>query len=366
MDFTTLTVELLKGLNNITGSYGLAIIALTIIVRAALWPLGFSQQRSMRAMQVLQPKMKQIQERYKNNPQVMQQKMMEFYKEHKFNPMSGCLPLLIQMPIFILLYAALISPQFIQEAGNSHFLFIDRLDKTLKGSAGSSYDGSFSVSSGDRFVVYKNVKIFLGDETIEKNNIIKKNGIEIQGDIKAGETADLKISLNNINLKFDELEKITGAEVEVQNMKTREVENVNFERRDNILAASVPTVAPQETFNWDVLVLILLFAGTMVITQKVMMATNKNVNQDPMQAQMQKMMGTMMPIMIIFMFIIAPIPAGVLLYLVVSNIIQVVQTIVINKQLEAEENAKHIDNKDLSTAKTINPIETKSIETDKK
>ena len=365
MDFTTLTVELLKVLNNITGSYGLAIIALTIMVRAVLWPLGISQQRSMRAMQILQPKMKQIQERYKNDPQTMQKKMMEFYKEHKFNPMSGCLPLLIQMPIFILLYAALISPQFIQEAGNSHFLFIDRLDRTLRGSAGTSYDGAFSVSTGDKFVVYKNVKITIGDETIEKNNIIKKNAVEVQGDVKAGETVDLKISLNDINLKFDELEKISSAQIDIQDMKTREVETVNFERRDNILAASVPTVAPQETFNWDVLVLILLFAGTMIITQKVMMATNKNANQDPMQAQMQKMMGTMMPVMIIFMFIIAPIPAGVLLYLVVSNIIQIIQTVVINKQLEAEDAAKHSD-KDLSEAKTINPIETKTIETDKK
>ena len=365
MDFTTLTVELLKVLNNITGSYGLAIIALTIMVRAVLWPLGISQQRSMRAMQILQPKMKQIQERYKNDPQTMQKKMMEFYKEHKFNPMSGCLPLLIQMPIFILLYAALISPQFIQEAGNSHFLFIDRLDRTLRGSAGTSYDGAFSVSTGDKFVVYKNVKITIGDETIEKNNIIKKNAVEVQGDVKAGETVDLKISLNDINLKFDELEKISSAQIDIQDMKTREVETVNFERRDNILAASVPTVAPQETFNWDVLVLILLFAGTMIITQKVMMATNKNANQDPMQAQMQKMMGTMMPVMIIFMFIIAPIPAGVLLYLVVSNIIQIIQTVVINKQLEAEDAAKHSD-KDLTEAKTINPIETKTIETDKK
>ena len=366
MDFTTLTVELLKVLNNITGSYGLAIIALTIIVRICLWPLGISQQRSMRAMQILQPKMKQIQERYKNNPQEMQRKMMEFYKEHKFNPMSGCLPLLIQMPIFILLYAALISPQFIQEAGNSHFLFIDRLDKTLRGSAGTSYDGAFSVSRGDRFVIYKNVKITMGDETVEKNNLIKKNAVEIQGDIKAGETLDLKISLDNINLKFDELNKISSAQVDVQNMKTREVETVNFDRRDNILAASVPTAEPQETFNWDVLVLILLFAGTMIITQRVMMATNKNANQDPMQAQMQKMMGTMMPVMIIFMFVIAPIPAGVLLYLVVSNIIQVIQTVVINKQLEAEDKLKGTGNTDLSNAKTIKPIETKTIETDKK
>lgn len=365
MDFTTLTVELLKGLNHITGSYGLAIIALTVIVRLCLWPLGVSQQRSMRAMQILQPKMKQIQDRYKNDPQLMQKKMMEFYKEHKFNPMSGCLPLLIQMPIFILLYAALISPQFMQEAGNSNFLFIDRIDKTLRGSAGTSYDGMFSVSQGDRFIVYKNAKIYLGDEVIEKSNIIKKNAVEVQGDIKPGDSIDLKISLNDINLKFDELEKITGADIDIQDMKTREVETVKFERRDNILAASMPTNAPKNEFNIDVLILIILFAVTMIATQKIMMATTKNANQDPMQAQMQKMMGTMMPLMIVFMFVIAPIPAGVLLYLVVSNIIQIVQTVVINKQLEAEDMAKH-GGKDLSEAQVIKPIETKTIETDKK
>ena len=65
MDFTALTVELLKVLNNITGSYGLAIIALTIIVRLCLWPLGVSQQRSMRSMQILQPKIKKMQTRKK-------------------------------------------------------------------------------------------------------------------------------------------------------------------------------------------------------------------------------------------------------------------------------------------------------------
>ncbi len=365
MDFTTLTVELLKGLNNITGSYGLAIIALTIIVRGCLWPLGVSQQRSMRAMQILQPKMKLIQERYKNDPQTMQKKMMEFYKEHKFNPMSGCLPLLIQMPIFIMLYAALISPQFIQEAGNSNFLFINRLDTTLRGTAGTSYDGTFSVSGGDRFIVYKKVKVMLGDEELDNVKIDSKNAIKVQGDIVPGQNIDLKINLDDLNLKYSQLDKITSASIDIQNMKTREVETVNFERHNDILAASMPTNQPQSQFNLDVFILILLFAATMIATQKVMMAANKNVNQDPMQAQMQKMMGTIMPVMIIFMFVIAPIPAGVLLYLVVSNCIQIIQTIVINKQLEAEDNAKH-DVKDLSNAKTINPIETKTIEKDKK
>lgn len=367
MDFTTLTVELLKQLNNITGSYGLAIIALTIIIRCILWPLGVSQQRSMRSMQILQPKIKQIQDRYKNDPQTMQRKMMEFYKEHKFNPMAGCLPLLIQMPIFILLYSALISPQFIQEAGNSHFLFINRLDTTLRGSAGNSYDGVFSVSdAGDRFVVFKKVKVFMGDEELDNVKISSKNAVKVQGDVTPGESLDLKISLDDLGLKYTQLDKVTKAQIEIQNIKTREVENVDFERHDGILAASVPTDQPQSQFHIDVLILIILFSLTMFITQKVMMATNKNVSQDPMQAQMQKTMSTVMPVMIIFMFVIAPIPAGVLLYLVVSNIFQVVQTVSINKQLEAEDNAKHSYNKDISNAKTIQASEIKNIDSDEK
>ena len=334
-----MTVELLKGLNSITGNYGLAIILLTIIVRAALWPLGISQQRSMRSMQLLQPKIKQIQERYKSDPQMAQRKLMEFYKEHKFNPMAGCLPLLIQMPIFILLYAALISPQFIQEAGNADFLFIKRLDTTLRGSAGNSYDGAFSVSGNDKFVIYKKVSILMGDEKLD-NVKINKNAVKVQGAIEAGQSLDLKIDIDDLDLKYSQLEKITGADIDIQNMTTREVETVKFEKRNNILAASYPTVKPQSQFHMDVLILILLFAATMFATQKVMLATSKRVQQDPMQEQMQKMMGTIMPVMIIFMFVIAPIPAGVLLYLVVSNIIQIIQTVVINKQLENEDAQK--------------------------
>ena len=85
MDFTTLTIEALKMLAQFVGNYGLAIVALTIIIRMILWPLNVNQQRSMRQMQTLQPKLKAIQERYKNDPQKMQQKMMEFYKENNIS-----------------------------------------------------------------------------------------------------------------------------------------------------------------------------------------------------------------------------------------------------------------------------------------
>ena len=67
LDFTTLTIEFLKQLSNIFGSYGLGIIALTVIIRLAMWPLNVSQQRSMKTMQQLQPKMKQIQEEFYEN-----------------------------------------------------------------------------------------------------------------------------------------------------------------------------------------------------------------------------------------------------------------------------------------------------------
>ena len=78
MDFITLTIELLKFLSNMFGgNLGIGIILLTIIVRLLMWQLSFSQQKSMRDMQKLQPKMKAIQDRYKSNPEMMQQKLIK-------------------------------------------------------------------------------------------------------------------------------------------------------------------------------------------------------------------------------------------------------------------------------------------------
>jgi len=357
MDFTTLTIDILKMLS-IVGGYGIGIILLTIIIRAAMWPLGVSQQRSMRTMQMLQPKMKAIQERYKSDPQKMQQKMMEFYKEHKFNPMAGCFPLLIQMPIFILLYSTLMSPQFIQMAGDSQFLFIKRLDATLKTTAGISKDGVLGVGKFDTFMTGKTAKVYLEgiEEPLLNVKIEKPNkAIDVQGDLIPGESVDFKISLDNLNLKFSQLAQIERAEIDVMDVQSKETELVNFERKDGILAASVPTVAVESQLHWDVMLLIVLFAITMIFSQKAMMAMNKNAQQDPAQAAMQKSMNTFMPIMLTFTFVIIPIPAGVLLYLIASNCFQVLQTVIINKQLEAEDakKANKIDDDDLANAKQI-------------
>jgi YidC/Oxa1 family membrane protein insertase len=82
-------------------TYGWAIVAITVIIKAVFWPLTQASTRSAKRMQALQPQIKALQEKYKDDPVKAQRKMMEFWKEHKINPMSGCLPTLIQMPVFI-------------------------------------------------------------------------------------------------------------------------------------------------------------------------------------------------------------------------------------------------------------------------
>ncbi|MHB1808357.1 MAG: YidC/Oxa1 family membrane protein insertase [Solirubrobacteraceae bacterium] len=91
--------------NDVLGSsWGLSIIGLTVVVRAVMLPLTFKQFHSMQRLQLLMPEMKQIQERYKEDKQRQQQEMMKFYQENKINPFASCLPLVLQLPVFISLF----------------------------------------------------------------------------------------------------------------------------------------------------------------------------------------------------------------------------------------------------------------------
>lgn len=86
-------------------SFGLAIIVFTVIVRLVLMPLSIKQTKSTAKMGAIQPEMKKVQEKYKNDPQKAQQEVMKLYKENGVNPMGGCLPMLVQMPILFALFA---------------------------------------------------------------------------------------------------------------------------------------------------------------------------------------------------------------------------------------------------------------------
>jgi YidC/Oxa1 family membrane protein insertase len=120
--------------NDIGLSWGASIIGLTVVIRLLILPLTFKQVRSMQALQRLQPEMKKIQQRYKDDKQRQQQAMMEFYKEHQVNPLGSCLPLILQIPFFIGLYQTLRSSGFKAEVGDAgQFFFIPNITKPLTG-----------------------------------------------------------------------------------------------------------------------------------------------------------------------------------------------------------------------------------------
>ena len=99
---------LLRHLNSLVGNFGVAIILLTVVIRGLMFPVAQKGFASMAAMKAVQPKMKEIQERFKDDKQRQQQEIMQLYKDEKVNPLSGCLPMVIQIPVFFALYKVLV------------------------------------------------------------------------------------------------------------------------------------------------------------------------------------------------------------------------------------------------------------------
>ncbi|HBG50180.1 MAG TPA: hypothetical protein DDW90_11950 [Cyanobacteria bacterium UBA9971] len=235
----------------------------------------------------------------------------------------------------------------------------------MRSHAGVSGDKIFGVAEGDTFSTEKIITVYINNKKQEAKIKDPGKAVEIQGNIIPGETVDLKINLESqiTNLKFEEIDKIQKADVPIIDNATKEKENIIFNKRAGLLVAQVSTVKTKSVFHPDVLILVILFGITMFLSQKVMTAGNKNTPADPAQQAMQESMGKMMPIMITGMFIFVPIPAGVLLYMVVSNIIQVIQTVIINKQI-AEENPKKPDVIDIVASEPKNIVEDTNGETE--
>ncbi len=122
---------------NMALGYGIAIILLTFVTRIVILPLSIKQIKSMRALQAYSPQIKELNERYKDDPQRKQREMMRFYQENNINPLASCFPLLLQLPVFFALFSLLRSDAFQEEVlayGDPGFLFIpDLTEKTTGG-----------------------------------------------------------------------------------------------------------------------------------------------------------------------------------------------------------------------------------------
>ncbi|MBA2636674.1 MAG: membrane protein insertase YidC [Solirubrobacterales bacterium] len=137
---------ILVALHDLLGSWGMSIVALTVIIRAVLLPLAVRQYRSMRKLADHGPEMKEIQARHKDDKQRQQQALMEFYKENKINPAASCLPLVAQIPVFLALFYLLQSDLKFEicgergdracgdvQPGSADFLFIPDLTAEATG-----------------------------------------------------------------------------------------------------------------------------------------------------------------------------------------------------------------------------------------
>ena len=114
---------LLDLLYSVINNYGISIIVFTVIVKLCLYPLYIKQTKSTAKMSEVQPKMQALQRKYANDKETLNIKMAELYKEEKFNPMGGCLPMLIQMPIIMGLFALLRNPMMYMNDNSMIFAY---------------------------------------------------------------------------------------------------------------------------------------------------------------------------------------------------------------------------------------------------
>lgn len=335
-------IALLDGLYSILHNYGFAIIALTLIIRIGLWPLSKSQTLSMKKMQELQPKLKQLQDRYKAEPQKLQQEMMKLYQEHKFNPFGGCLPLLIQIPLFLGLYGAINSPMFMAGQDPIFLDFIHLKRAGVYSHAGLSEDGKLTLAEnpeGGIFGIGKDTLVLASDQLTIK----LKNGDEKQvkvPNIHEAVTFPTKL-ISGLPLKFESSYKQLGlegyegnivqAKIRLKNTATTELEDLTFnpKEKETTFKTEIPTVAGKFSIHYDVIVLLIVFLVGMYGMQKQMSA-QAAANANPQQQQMMKMMQ----LVFVFFLIMFPLPAGVLLYMAVNSVFQIVQTWWFNKEAD--------------------------------
>ncbi len=324
---------LLETLKSLVGDYGWAIIALTVLVRLALWPLSKSQMKSMKMMQELQPKMKMLQERYKADPQTLQVEMMKLYKDYKFNPLGGCLPMLVQLPLFIGLYWAISSPHFMTDQDPTFMNIIHLKHTGVVSHSGDSFDGKMSLGeNGGGFLGVGKDKLEAGaDMTISLNDgksfeqklqHANKALVILPKEPRPGVPLTITTTFEKLGLEgYESVAKTIT--LPVVNTGTKETERITFtsKGKGQPLETTLESTPGKTVPHYDVLVLVILFAITMIWSQRMMTSQAASTASDQQQQLMK-----FMPIMFSVFLFIFPIPAGVLLYMDTNSLFQIFQT----------------------------------------
>ncbi len=317
-------------------SYGLAIVALTVVIRLALFPLSAGSIRSARRMRIAQPVMQkrqaEIKSRFASNPQKQQEELGKLMKEFG-SPLAGCLPLLVQMPILFALFATLrgspfadvpytlnlkvlpaeqiaaVEPKPFKSA--SHSIFVTETDHVpviaslpggTKIGSGDSVQIQLQTKSGEAFSEVlngvENGKSFLPDWTVTKGESIVS--VSEAGEITALAPGDATVE-----------GKIPGLAARSGFLFIKALGQVGFYTDGAV--------------NWDIAILVGSFGLSLFISQ---LLSGMGMPANPQQSTANKIT----PVMITGMFLFFPLPAGVLLYMVIANIFQALQTFLLTRE----------------------------------
>ena len=317
-------------------SYGLAIIALTVVIRLALFPLSAGSIRNARRMRIAQPVMQkrqaEIKSKYASNPQKQQEELGKLMKEFG-SPLAGCLPLLVQMPILFALFATLRGSPFADVPytlnlkvlpadqiaavepkpfnSPSHSIFITEtnhlpviasLEGGTKLGVGESASVNLHTKDGDSFASVLN-GVDHGDAFTPTWSVTKGDGVvsvDANGTIKALAPGDATVE-----------GKIPGLAARSGFLFIKALGQVGFMTDGSV--------------NWDIAILVAGFGISLFVSQ---ILSGMGMPANPQQSTANKIT----PVMITAMFLFFPLPAGVLLYMVVANIFQALQTFLLGRE----------------------------------
>lgn len=321
----------------IVPSYGFAIVALTLVVRFGVYPLSAGQIRNMRKMRITQPLMKEKQEeikqKYKDNPQKQQEEMGKLMQELG-NPLAGCLPLLLQMPILFALFATLRGSPFadinytvdLQVFPQEQIERIQPQPFTTKGQNIFIDDGvhdkfSALLPSGNKLVVGEKTKVeFQTNEGKSLSQVLSQNpesNLQPRYEITKGQ--------ERINVSPDgTIEALAPGDASVKVIVPGIAANNGFLFIEAL--GRVGVMGEDGTIHWDILAMVIAFGLGIYLNQEL-----SGSGQGAGNSQ-QNSINKFMPIIFSGMFLFFPLPAGVLMYIVIANIFQTIQTLILMRE----------------------------------
>ncbi len=325
----------------IVPSYGLAIIALTLIVRFAVFPLSAGQIRNMRKMRITQPLMKErqeeIQKRYANDPEKQREEMAKVMQEFG-NPLAGCLPLLLQMPILFALFATLRGSPFsdVNYPLNVQILPQEQIERVqpqlfatkpqnIYLSDGVHYPIAALLPGGDKLAVGDKVK--LDFQTPDGKSFEKL----VTEDAESHIQPRFSITKGAERLKINEdgsIEALEPGEATIQGT----IPGIAADKGFLFITAlgRVGATNPDGTINWDILGMVICFGLSLYLSQQLTGAGTSSSSDT--NAKQQQTVNQVTPIIFSGMFLFFPLPAGVLMYMLIANIFQTLQTFILMKE----------------------------------